>query len=221
MAHEIKNPLTPIRLSAQRLEAKAATGSDDLPEVLDKTIRVINEEVNNLQNLVNAFSGFAKMPEARPEIYNLNEQLQEISEQYSDNTDLTLKLDDSLNSIYADPMQIKQVLVNLVQNAIQASPDGAPLAISTEVIGQRCHIRVIDSGPGITPEDLTKIFEPYFTTKKKGTGLGLAISRRIIQQHGGDIRVESRVGEGSTFEIWLPCRLEPQETADNQNKETD
>lgn len=221
MAHEIKNPLTPIRLSAQRLEAKAATQADDLPEVMDKTIRVINEEVDNLQSLVNAFSGFAKMPEAKPEQYNLNSQLKEITDQYSDSANIELGLSDQLETIFADPMQIKQVLVNLVQNAIQASPDGTPILINTTVTGDRCSIKVIDHGQGISEENISKVFEPYFTTKKKGTGLGLAISRRIIRQHGGDIRVESNIDEGTIFEVSLPCNLEGSEIEKTSNQETE
>ncbi len=212
MAHEIKNPLTPIRLSAQRLEARHVKQAEDLPEVLEKSLRVINEEVDNLQSLVNSFSGFAKMPEAKPEQYNLNEQLEEIISQYNDSADIQVKLDESLEYIYADPMQIKQVLVNLVQNAIQASAADPHLVINTLVENMECHIRVIDNGPGISAENLNKIFEPYFTTKKKGTGLGLAITRRIIRQHGGDIRVQSTLNEGTTFEVILPCRMKSEGT---------
>ncbi|MCF6237557.1 MAG: HAMP domain-containing histidine kinase [Candidatus Marinimicrobia bacterium] len=205
MAHEIKNPLTPIRLAAQRLEAKYYEGAQNLPEVLEKSMRVINEEVDNLQALVNAFSGFAKMPEAQFEQYDLNQQLRDISDQYSDDAQIELKLDPELKVIHADTMQMKQVLVNLIQNAIQACPGESHLKLSTKVQDRACLIQITDHGQGISDADLVKIFEPYFTTKKKGTGLGLAIVRRIIRQHGGDIRAFSALGEGSTFEISLPC----------------
>ena len=205
MAHEIKNPLTPIRLATQRLEEKYYMKSEDLPAVLEKSMGIINEEVGNLQSLVNAFSGFAKMPEAKFQVYNLNKQLKEISDQYSDDATIEMELDDKLENIYADSMQMKQVLVNLIQNAIQACPDEPKLLLSTKVSGKSCNISIKDHGTGIEPEALEKIFEPYFTTKKKGTGLGLAITRRIIRQHGGDILAESTVGAGSTFTIYLPC----------------
>ena len=208
MAHEIKNPLTPIRLAAQRLEAKYYERADNLPEILEKSMRIINEEVDNLQSLVNAFSGFAKMPEAQFEHYDLNKQLRDISDQYSDDARIDLKLDQNLREVFADSMQMKQVLVNLIQNAIQACPDEPHIEVSTSVRDQACVIGIKDHGQGISEADLSKIFEPYFTTKKKGTGLGLAIVRRIIRQHGGEIKAISLLGEGSTFEISSPCNLE-------------
>ncbi|NQV14671.1 GHKL domain-containing protein [bacterium] len=206
MAHEIKNPLTPIRLAAQRLEAKHHEHAENLSEVLEKSMGVINEEVDNLQALVNAFSGFAKMPEAKFVSYDLNKQLKEISDQYSDDARIELKLDGELEPILADTMQMKQVLVNLIQNAIQACPGEPHIELSTGVHEQKIVIKIMDHGHGISETDLAKIFEPYFTTKKKGTGLGLAIVRRIIRQHGGDIQVSSALEKGSTFEISLPYK---------------
>lgn len=208
MAHEIKNPLTPIRLAAQRLEVKHYEKAENLPEVLEKSMRVINEEVDNLQALVTAFSGFAKMPEAQFEYFDLNQQIKDISEQYSDEASIELNLDKNLEEIHADAMQIKQVLVNLIQNAIQACPREPQISLVTKVREKICLIQITDHGKGISEADLVKIFEPYFTTRKKGTGLGLAIVRRIIRQHGGNIKAYSSPGEGSTFEISLPCNRE-------------
>ncbi|NQV41542.1 MAG: ATP-binding protein [Candidatus Marinimicrobia bacterium] len=211
MAHEIKNPLTPIRLAAQRLEMKYYEKAEDLPEILEKSLRIVNEEVDNLQSLVNAFSGFAKMPEAQFEYYDLNKQLRDISDQYSDDAKIDLILDESLNEIFADSMQMKQVLVNLIQNAIQACETEPHIEVSTSVQNQSCTIGIKDFGKGISEDDLVKIFEPYFTTKKKGTGLGLAITQRIIRQHGGDIKATSVLGKGSTFIISFPCNRENQQ----------
>lgn len=208
MAHEIKNPLTPIRLAAQRLEAKYYEGSDDISGILEKSMGIINEEVDNLQSLVNAFSGFAKMPEAKFENYDLNQQLKDISHQYSDDAQIDLETDEELKFIRADLMQMKQVLVNLIQNAIQACPGEPHIALKTQVKDKTCMISIQDHGKGIPVEDLSKIFEPYFTTKKKGTGLGLAIVQRIIRQHGGDIEAQSEPGKGSIFIISLPCNRE-------------
>ena len=208
MAHEIKNPLTPIRLASQRLEMKYHEQAENLPEILEKSLRIINEEVDNLQALVTAFSGFAKMPEAQFETYDLNQQISNIASQYSDEARIEMKLSAALENIYADPIQIKQVLVNLIQNAIQACSDTPHIELQSEVQKQHCLIRIIDHGRGIPEADLIKIFEPYYTKRKKGTGLGLAIVRRIIRQHGGDIGVRSIVGTGSTFEISLPCNPE-------------
>ena len=215
MAHEIKNPLTPIRLAAQRLEMKYYEKAENLPEILEKSLRIINEEVDNLQSLVTAFSGFAKMPEAQFANYDLNKQLREISDQYSDDAKIELNLDENLKEIFADTMQFKQVLVNLIQNAIQACEKDPHIEVSTRVQNQSCTIGIKDHGKGISEIDLTKIFEPYFTTKKKGTGLGLAIVRRIIRQHGGDIKATSVLGRGSTFIISFPCNRENKQQLTN------
>ena len=215
MAHEIKNPLTPIRLAAQRLEMKYYEKAENLPEILEKSLRIVNEEVDNLQSLVTAFSGFAKMPEAQFSNYDLNKQLREISDQYSDDAKIELNLDENLKEIFADTMQMKQVLVNLIQNAIQACDKEPHIEVSTSVQNQSCTIGIKDYGKGISEIDLTKIFEPYFTTKKKGTGLGLAIVRRIIRQHGGDIKATSILGEGSTFNISFPCNRENKQQLTN------
>ena len=208
MAHEIKNPLTPIRLATQRLEMKYYEKADNLPEILEKSLRIVNEEVDNLQALVAAFSGFAKMPEAQFENYDLNQQLRDIADQYSDDAKIDLNLDQNLREIFADTMQMKQVLVNLIQNAIQACETDPHIELTTSVQDKSCKIGIRDYGQGISEIDLSKIFEPYFTTKKKGTGLGLAIVRRIIRQHGGDIIAQSVLGEGSTFELSFPCNRE-------------
>jgi len=208
MAHEIKNPLTPIRLAAQRLEMKYYERAENLNEVLEKSLKIVNEEVDNLQSLVTAFSGFAKMPAAQFEHYDLNRQLKDISDQYSDDARIDLQLDERLKEIYADSMQMKQVLVNLIQNAIQACDEEPHIEVVTQVKDKACTISISDHGKGISEEDLAKIFEPYFTTKKKGTGLGLAITRRIIRQHGGRITARSTLGKGSTFEISFPCNRE-------------
>ena len=217
MAHEIKNPLTPIRLAAQRLEMKYHEKAENLPEILEKSLRIVNEEVDNLQSLVTAFSGFAKMPEAQFDHYDLNQQLRDISNQYSDDAKIDLNLDESLKGIFADTMQMKQVLVNLIQNAIQACEAEPHIEISTSVQNQSCTIGIKDQGKGISEDDMVKIFEPYFTTKKKGTGLGLAITRRIIRQHGGDIKVTSILGKGTTFTISFPCNREHEQQLTNEN----
>ena len=217
MAHEIKNPLTPIRLAAQRLEMKYHEQDENLPQILEKSLGIINEEVDNLQSLVTAFSGFAKMPEAQFETYDLNRQLSDIAQQYSDDAKIDLALDGDLKEIFADSMQIKQVLVNVIQNALQACGSDPHIQVSTRVVQEGYIISIKDHGSGISEDDLAKIFEPYFTTKKKGTGLGLAIVRRIIRQHGGDITATSVLGEGSTFTISFPINRNAVQPLTNQN----
>jgi len=182
MAHEIKNPLTPIKLSVERLEMKTASSSEIDIGLLQESLGVIKEEVNNLQALVERFRGFASLPEARPEFYNIDTQLNEIVDAYRSSHNISLNIETRLPFIYADKIQIKQVVVNLIQNAIQ-SADRKDFQIDIDLRSDTSNVilKIIDNGPGISSEHLDKIFEPYFTTRRKGTGLGLPIVKRIIE----------------------------------------
>jgi two-component system, NtrC family, nitrogen regulation sensor histidine kinase NtrY len=206
MAHEIKNPLTPIRLSAQRVVMKYATQSEDFGEVLHKSVGIIEEEVDNLQALVNSFSGFAKMPSATLKPFNLNDQINEIISAYTEECNLHLDLDANLNLVCGDQRQLRQVWVNLIQNGIQAGEDKViDIYIkSSNYDKDLIEFSIRDTGKGIPKEKLEKVFEPYFTTKKKGTGLGLAIVQRIIQNHNGSIEVKSNSKDGTIFTVLLP-----------------
>jgi two-component system nitrogen regulation sensor histidine kinase NtrY len=202
MAHEIKNPLTPLQLSVQRLEEKYYSNSSDFDKVFADSVEIMNEEIDNLQVLVQEFSKFARMPSANFTFYNLNDQIKEIVTPYEKKVNIQLDLDRNLPEFYGDKMQIKQVLVNLIQNAIQAtkSRDGL-ITIVTKYETLKFIISVEDNGEGIQNEDLDKIFRPYFTRREKGTGLGLAIVKRIVSQHNGNIEVESKREKGTKFTI--------------------
>lgn len=203
MAHEIKNPLTPIRLQTQRLENKYLMGSEDLDKVFSEVMNIVNEEVDNLQSLVNQFRDFARMPSANFEEYSLKDQLREIVMPYENEVEIECDVQEDLPLFYGDKMQMKQVFVNLVQNAIQSMDGQADgyLTIHAEYADPNFLITVEDNGSGITDEDMENIFKPYFTKKKKGTGLGLAIVKRIVQSHEGTIEVDSEPGEGTRFTI--------------------
>ena len=201
MAHEIKNPLTPLRLSAERMEMKYMSGSENFDKIFNDSMEVINEEINNLQRLVKEFSKFARMPTANYVDYDLNQQIREIIPPYRDEADITLSLENDIPLFHGDKLQMKQVFVNLIQNAIQAMPSRGAIEISTEFINDSFLISIRDSGNGIPTEDLPKIFRPYYTTKEKGTGLGLSIVKRMINQHNGTVEVKSKQGEGTTFNI--------------------
>jgi len=205
MAHEIKNPLTPIKLSVERLEMRAGSNTKINTGLLHESLGIIKEEVNNLQTLVDRFREFASLPEARPEFYKIDVQLNEIVGAYRPEHNIVLKVDSSLSPVYADKVQIKQVVVNLIQNAIQSS-DSADLQINIDLKSDDDNVilEIIDNGPGIASEHLEKIFEPYFTTRRKGTGLGLPIVRRIIENHGGIILINSIIDQGTTVTITLP-----------------
>jgi len=201
MAHEIKNPLTPIRLQMQRMEHKYLMASDDFEKTFNDGIKIVNEEVENLQILVNQFRNFAKMPSASFEKYNLKTQMEEILLPYESQVDLRLDIAEQLPEFYGDKMQMKQVFVNLIQNAIQSMDSDLTLRVGCHYEKGKFVITIEDHGGGIDKDDLEKIFQPYFTRKKKGTGLGLAIVKRIVQTHDGSIKVDSEKGKGTKFTI--------------------
>ncbi len=214
MAHEIKNPLTPIRLQIQRLEHKYLMDSDDFEQVFDGVIKIVNEEVDNLQSLVNQFRDFAKMPSASFGYYDLKQQIEEIAFQYDHQADIHFNTAENLPEFYGDKMQMKQVFVNLIQNAIHSMNSDRTLNIKLTFEDPNFVITVEDHGSGIAREDQDKIFQPYFTRKKKGTGLGLAIVKRIVQTHNGTIRLQSEEGHGSAFTLVIPG--ESHENAENE-----
>ena len=205
MAHEIKNPLTPIKLTVERLAMKLAEKPDMVTDILSDSLNIIKEEADNLQALVNRFRNFASLPQATLEQYPIDIQLKEIISAYSAEYEINLHIPESPPPVFADRIQMKQVLVNLIQNAIQARDDSnVILDISLLKQNESIIITLKDNGSGISPDNLEKIFEPYFTTKRKGTGLGLAIVKRIIENHGGSIVVDCSSGRGTTIIISLP-----------------
>ena len=204
MAHEIKNPLTPIKLSLERMETKFYSASTQFDQVFKKTTAVIHEEINNLHSLAKEFSEFARLPQANIEKIDLNYHLKEIMIPYTDSHNISLVLTEKNPNIMADKNQFKQVIVNIIQNAIHASKSEDEIEVITEYEDiETVVIRIKDHGSGISEEKLNHIFEPYFTDKEKGTGLGLAIVKRIVEQHDGKIEVESQIDQGTTFSLYF------------------
>ena len=204
LAHEIKNPLTPIRLSLERLEMKYASKSKDLDIVFSNVTKVIHEEIENLQTFASEFSKFARLPETVMEYYNLNKQIAELCTPYQTELRIDLELAEKLPLIYADKIQVKQVLENLIQNSINAAKDDLIIKINTSFTNSNISVSILDNGHGIETKDINKIFNPYFTKSRGGTGLGLAIVKRIIENHGGSIGVDSQVKVGTTFNLSFP-----------------
>ncbi len=204
MAHEIKNPLTPIKLSLERMETKFYSDSTQFDQVFKKTTTVIHEEINNLHSLAKEFSEFARLPQANVEKIDLNFHLKEILIPYTDSHNITIALTEKNPDIMVDKNQFKQVIVNILQNAIHASKSEDEIEVSTEFERpETIAIRIRDHGSGISKENLNHIFEPYFTNKEKGTGLGLAIVKRIVEQHDGKIEVESQINKGTIFSLYF------------------
>ncbi len=201
LAHEIKNPLTPMRLSLERLERKYKNQSPDFAAIFSRVSEVLHEEINNLQELASEFSQFARLPKASLRRFNLAEQMEDIIEPYVTQAEINLHKNSDAPEFYGDRMQLKQVFVNLIQNAIQAGSTTINISCA---IANNWRLIFADNGKGIPEKNVGKIFEPYFTRREKGTGLGLAIVKRIVENHDGTIEVESTVGKGTTFTLTFP-----------------
>ena len=204
LAHEIKNPLTPIQLTLQQLVDQYDNSNPKYRRLLQECSGIINEEIGSLRRLVSEFSEFGRMPELNLQPGNLNQLIGEVSKLYGER--IKLSLDESIPNFPFDHDRMRRVLINLIENALQADPRHQPVEICTETQENTVRLTVSDQGIGIAPEQLSRIFEPYFSTKKEGMGLGLAITRLIVEEHGGSITVESRINQGSTFIIELPAR---------------
>jgi two-component system nitrogen regulation sensor histidine kinase NtrY len=210
IAHEIKNPLTPIQLSAQRLRRRYLERFSGDDHVFDDCTRMISNQVDELKNLVNEFSSFARMPATKPSINNLNDIIDECLTLYREaHKHITFKsaLDKNLPDTKFDREQIKRVIINLLENSVAAIAGTGTINIGS-VYNRELQIislTIADSGCGIPADDKTRLFEPYFSTKKTGTGLGLAIVSTIIADHNGYIRVRDNQPTGSIFIIELPA----------------
>ncbi len=213
IAHEIKNPLTPIQLSTQRLRKKFAEGAPDTARVFDECTRTIIQEVEGLKNLVDEFSRYARMPSPQPRPGDLHAVVQQVAKLYAGvhpEVKLRTELDPSVPPINLDPDHMKRALINLVDNAVAAIPDEGEILISTRFVptAGRVQVEIADTGKGFPPEDRDRLFLPYYSTKRPTGGLGLPIVRRIVLEHGGEIRVEENHPRGTRVVIDLPA-LEP------------
>ncbi|HYB32049.1 MAG TPA: ATP-binding protein [Steroidobacteraceae bacterium] len=216
LAHEIKNPLTPIQLSAERLRRRLLAGmSERDADILERGTRTIVQQVETMQQMVNAFSEYARAPEMQITRFSLNQLVTEVADLYrsqAPRTRIRLELDERLEGIEADRGGVRQILNNLVTNALEALEGvGSPLLeISTrlESDGDVAYavLSVCDNGPGFQRELLGRVFDPYVTSKPKGTGLGLAIVKKIIEEHGGRIDADNRPEGGARVRVVLPVK---------------
>ncbi|MGK5093198.1 ATP-binding protein [Deltaproteobacteria bacterium TL4] len=212
IAHEIKNPLTPIQLSAERIRRKYAQLVHEEP-AFDQATTTIIREVEQLKRMVSEFSNFARLPECNPQPENLIAVIKEVAQLYQNalpsKVKLTLELDENMPRLSLDREQIKRVFINLVDNASSAVGKEGLITIRTQYNEELklARIDVIDSGPGVSPVILDRLFEPYATTKKQGTGLGLTIVSQIILDHNGYVRHKTPENGGACFTIELPASL--------------
>jgi two-component system, NtrC family, nitrogen regulation sensor histidine kinase NtrY len=213
LAHEIKNPLTPIKLAFQQLEArwKRTKGGDpSFEKQLAESGEIVREEIATLQRLVAEFSGFAKLPEVTPAPADLGEFVDEFlrtSPQIAADADVAFVRASGACPVALDRALMRRVLANLCANAIEAArPGRARIHLGVSRAKDRAVLVVGDEGPGIDRDLRDRIFDPYFTTKGTGTGLGLAIVKKIVLQHGGEIQAGERPGGGASFTVALPLR---------------
>ncbi|MBK7422170.1 MAG: HAMP domain-containing protein [Propionivibrio sp.] len=208
LAHEIKNPLTPIQLSAERLQVKLADklGNGDA-EMLNRSTQMIINQVQAMKRMVNEFSDYARMPAPELAKLDLNALIGEVLGLYeSSRARIDVALDPELPLVSGDASQLRQIIHNLLRNAEEAqdSFDEAQVRVSTRAIDGMAELSVSDGGPGFPPEMMARVFEPYVTTKAGGTGLGLAIVKKIVDEHRGRIRINNLQPTGAEVSIRLP-----------------
>jgi two-component system nitrogen regulation sensor histidine kinase NtrY len=209
IAHEIKNPLTPIQLNTQRLQKKYHENRADFDRVFDESINIIVQEVEGMKALLNEFVRFSRMPTPKPKPVSLHKLIDDAANLYAGhdkNIAIKRQYDPNITLMNLDGEQIRRVFINLFENAIDAMEPGGGVTITTQLLKHNKRVRVdfSDNGVGIAAADRDKLFLPHFTTKKRGTGLGLAIVHRIIVDHGGAIDVRDNGLRGTTFSIELP-----------------
>jgi len=225
VAHEIKNPLTPIALSAERIRRhldRANPPDDHSLAIIHGCAITIGSAVETVRSLVDEFSTLARFPTAQLQPADINTIIHNalaLFEGRMDHTDVRTELTPDLPKVMADPEAMKRALANLVDNAAEAMQDSLvrEIYISTSLLAGKDMVEVVvaDTGPGVSPELKERLFLPYFSTKERGTGLGLAIVSRIVEDHHGNIRVEENLPLGARFTMELPLAPHTAEDAEN------
>ena len=214
LAHEVKNPLTPIQLAAERLAWKLEPALDaPQRDLLSRATTTIRAQVDALRRLVDSFGDYARPARLKVERVDPARIVGEVVDLYASGN-MPIQFDvaapETALTVVADPGQLRQLLINLVRNAQEAHPDGQPrIRVAIEALDRdgRAGVELVlcDDGPGFSQDVLSRIFEPYVTTKPRGSGLGLPIVRRIVEDHGGMIAVANIEGGGAEVRIWLPA----------------
>ncbi|MBI4057384.1 MAG: HAMP domain-containing protein [Elusimicrobia bacterium] len=211
VSHEIRNPLAVINNSVYFIKTKLSALGDVDPKI-SKHISIIESEIQQANGIISEILTFARTRELKPELQSLNDFIEELISSYPFPSHIQLVRDLSPENpvVFIDPDEMKQCLRNLIGNGIEVMPNGGILKIVTAVVerGWVC-LDVSDTGPGIPPEVLEKIFTPFFTTKARGTGLGLAVVRKVLDRHQGKVEVDTTIGKGTIFKLYLPLAAKP------------
>jgi nitrogen fixation/metabolism regulation signal transduction histidine kinase len=208
LAHELKNPLFPLQITVENMQRARERYPEQFDEVFREGAATLLAELANLKQIVGRFSDFAKMPAPEMEPVSINQLVGETLKLFEAQlararVRANAELDPRLRPVQADPDQMTRVLRNLILNAIDAMPEGGTITLRTRAIDGGLRLEVSDTGQGLTPEECSRLFTPYYTTKTHGTGLGLAIVQSVVSDHQGRIAVESAPGKGTTFRIEL------------------
>jgi signal transduction histidine kinase len=208
VSHELKTPLAVIKNSAYFLENRLS--ADGVDQKVQKHLGIINDQTQSLNDIISGILDYTRSRELRLEKTSLNGLIKDLLSvmPIPPNVQIALRLDDNLPDGMLDKDEIRQALTNLLNNAIQAMPDGGPIEVLTaKAPDGRMEVRITDAGCGIPPEDLSRIFEPFFTTKSGGTGLGMAVVKKVVERHKGEIRVQSVPGKGTAVNLFLSLGL--------------
>jgi two-component system, NtrC family, nitrogen regulation sensor histidine kinase NtrY len=212
MAHEMKNPLFPLQITVENLQSARQCAPDQFEEVFEESTETLLTEIGKLKQIVGRFSEFARMPKPDFTALDVNGLIREVLRLFAPQLEslkpkitMQLELDGSLSPARGDPDLLRQVLQNLILNALDAMPEGGRLILrSLKPVSGGVQFEVADTGKGLGKEEQARIFTPYYTTKKHGTGLGLAIVQSIVSDHAGKVSVYTAPGQGTTFSIWIP-----------------
>jgi signal transduction histidine kinase len=215
LAHELKNPLFPLQITVENLLRSRHLPEVEFDEIFRESTATLLAEIANLKTIIGRFSDFSKMPQPQLQRIQINALLKRVVTLHEPqfnapgNPPIKSNLElGELPEIDADPDLLYRVFSNLVLNAMDAMPEGGALTVRTRALENAVQIEIADSGTGLTPEECSRLFTPYYTSKQHGTGLGLAIVQAVISDHRGSIAVESDPGKGATFRIELPIHLE-------------
>ncbi len=226
ITHELRNPLSSINLNAEMLmeslEDRGVDPSD--PDILP-LLQTIIEEVDHLKDITEEYLVYARLPTPRLEEEQVDDILQGLVDfhiwEWKQKVEIDLDLPDEPIEVLADPNQLRRAFLNILKNAVEASPEGGKVEVVARTDRSSCHVEITDHGDGLDAETQARLFEPFFTTKSSGTGLGLPMTQQVLEQHGGRLEVESTPGEYTTFRVTLPLRQtggqETTEVTDNGN----
>ena len=211
IAHQIKNPLTPIRLAADRIARHASRSADPLSEVVEQGCQAIVEHVQAMQEMVDAFSLYAKLPPLARRPVAINDLVQKVAALYfgvKEGVSLRVEAEE-LGEVLLDPEQFRQALANILDNAFEASPPGSEVVVRVQRDGDTAVVEVADSGPGLSVDDPELLFQPFFSSKGRGSGVGLAVVQRILTDHGGTVRLEPNHPTGVRAVLRVPLSAPP------------